>query len=105
MIAAHIILMAVTIRATADLTAGTLVRYTGDYNTAKPVLGMVLADCKSGELASIGVKGQFQVKIAASQAFAAGDPLALNSAGLGITGSTGIAFVTESTPTSATIIL
>lgn len=102
----HIINLALTVRAAVDLTEGTIVRYTANYDTTKPVLGVVLADVKAGELASIGVKGIYQIKVNTGATFAPGDPIAANSTGLGITGSTGaFATVLESSPTMATIIL
>lgn len=101
----HIILMALTIRAKVKLTAGTVIRYTGNYLATAPVLGVVLADAEAGELASIGTKGLYHIKVAPSQTFAVGDPVALNAAGQAITGATGVAYVFESQPSSVAIIL
>lgn len=101
----HVITLATTIRATADIKEGTFVRYSGGYTGTTPVLGVVLMDAKVGELASVGVKGLFQVKLASGATFAPGDPLDINASGLGITGATGIATVLEYVPQLATVIL
>ena len=100
----HIITLALTVRATAELKAGTFVRYSGGYSGTTPILGVVIMDTKVGELASVGVRGLYQVKVAAGSTFAVGDPLAVNAAGLGIVGA-GSMSVFEFTPTLATVIL
>lgn len=101
----HVITMAVTIRATEEVKTGTFVRYTGGYTGTTPILGVVLMDAKVGELASVGVKGLYQVKLAPGATFAPGDPLAVNATGQGVTGATGIATVLEYVPQLATVIL
>lgn len=104
---AHVIIHAVTTRAKADLKASTIVRYSGTYAGTTPPLGVVLFDCKEGDLASVGVKGQYQVQLAPGVTVAPGDPIAINAQGQGIAGTaeTKVATVFEFVPTLATIIL
>jgi hypothetical protein len=104
---AHVIIQATTVRAKANLKAATLVRYASIPGGTTPVLGVVLFDCKEGDLASVGVKGQYQVQVAPGVTLAPGDPMALNAQGQGIAGTpeTKVATVFEFVPTLATIIL
>jgi len=104
---AHVIIQAATIRAKAELKASTLVRYSGTYAGATPFLGVVLFDCKQDDLASVGVKGQYQIQVAPGVTLSPGDPIAVNAQGQGIAGTpeTKVATVFEFVPTLATIIL
>lgn len=101
----HVINLAVTVRAAVDLKAGTFVRYPGNYSTTAALLGVVLADAKAGELASVGVKGLFQVARAASTTFAVGDEVSINATGQAATGGTAVARAFEVTPNLITVIL
>lgn len=106
---AHVIIQAATIRAKADLEAATIVRFnaTAGGTVPSPSLGVVLFDCKNGDLASVGVKGQYQVQVAPGVTLAPGDNLTTNAQGQGIAGTpeNKVATVFEFVPTLATIII
>lgn len=110
----HVITLAVTIRATAALKTGTFVRYSGGYTGTAPMLGVVLMDAEAGQLASVGVRGLYQVKVATGVTFAPGDKLAIDANGVGVTPAAattttaenpGIISVLEYVPQLATVII
>ena len=85
----HNVILSVTHPLTTNVTQFSVVRYTGDYTSDSPVLGVALEAGNSGEYGAIAVQGVLPVKIADGETLNAGDLLGLNAAGNGVAPSSG----------------
>ncbi len=76
--------LVVTVKATANLTANSVCRFSGGYSGTTPYLGVVLFDTNSGDLASVACLGVGEVKLATGETVAVGEVMGVNASGLGV---------------------
>ncbi len=76
--------LVLSVKATTDLTANTVCRFSGGYSGTTPYLGVVNADTTSGNMASVTVTGLYPVKLVSGQTVAVGEVLGINASGLGV---------------------